>query len=91
VICLAAALLAGNALFGLGAALRLIRSMLPNPKPWPDPQAGVIVVTAPRPEPQAKPNAKPSASSAKTRSLRPNRLISTVSKPKAWTTWTPTN
>src|SRR6266404_133780 len=63
VICLAAALLAGNALFGLVRSAAAHSFHAPQSKASSDPQAGVIVVTAPRPEPQAKPNAKPSASS----------------------------
>src|SRR6266478_230006 len=59
VLCLAAALLAGNALFGLvrtasAHSLSLHQS---------DDRAGVIVVTAPRPSPQAKSSPKPTPSS----------------------------
>src|SRR6266446_9769207 len=59
VLCLAAALIAGNALFGVvrtasAHSLSLHQS---------DDRAGVIVVTAPRPSPQAKPSPKPTPSS----------------------------
>jgi bla regulator protein blaR1 len=57
VLCLAAALLAGNALFGL------VRTA--SAHTLHKPQSGAsIVITAPRPEPQAKPVTKPSASSS---------------------------
>jgi beta-lactamase regulating signal transducer with metallopeptidase domain len=63
VICLAAALLAGNALFGLVRSASAHSFHARQSGASSDTRAGVIVVTAPRPEPQAKPNAKPSASS----------------------------
>ena len=64
VICLAAALLAGNALFGLVRSASAHSFHTRQSSASSDARAGVIVVTAPRPEPQAKPNAKPSASSS---------------------------
>jgi beta-lactamase regulating signal transducer with metallopeptidase domain len=63
VLCLAAALLAGNALFGL------VRSASAHSFPTQQPNAnrdGVIVVTAPRPAPQPRPTAKSSSSSSST-------------------------
>src|SRR4029077_8329943 len=64
VLCLAAALLAGNALFGLvrsasAHSLNLQQSSSKNDND------GVIVITAPRPTPQAKSNPKPTAAAAR--------------------------
>jgi beta-lactamase regulating signal transducer with metallopeptidase domain len=63
VLCIAAALVAGNALFGL------VHSASANSKAGQTAQmsedrAGVIVITAPRPAPQAKPTPKPAPSPA---------------------------
>jgi beta-lactamase regulating signal transducer with metallopeptidase domain len=60
VLCLAAALLAGNALFGL---VRTASAHSFNLHQSSDNREGVIVITAPRPSPQAKPSPKPSSSS----------------------------
>src|SRR5438445_1930184 len=58
-ICLAAALIAGNALFGVVRTASAHSFSLHQS----DNRAGVIVVTAPRPSPQAKPSPKPTPSS----------------------------
>ena len=63
VLCLAAALLAGNALFGL------VRAASAHSFPTPQSSAirdGVIVVTAPRPAPQPHPGPNSSSSSTST-------------------------
>src|SRR5438445_4369268 len=67
VLCFAAALSAGNALFGVvrtasAHSLSLHQS---------DDRAGVIVVTAPRPSPQAKSSPKPTPSSTQDAALAP--------------------
>jgi len=59
VLCLAAALIAGNALFGVVRTASAHSFSLHQS----DDRAGVIVVTAPRPSPQAKPSPKPTPSS----------------------------
>jgi len=59
VLCLAAALIAGNALFGVVRTASAHSFSLHQS----DNRAGVIVVTAPRPSPQAKPSPKPTPSS----------------------------
>jgi bla regulator protein blaR1 len=59
VLCLAAALIAGNALFGVVRTAAAHSFSLHQS----DNRAGVIVVTAPRPSPQAKPSPKPTPSS----------------------------
>ena len=58
-ICLAAALIAGNALFGVVRTASAHSISLHQS----DSRAGVIVVTAPRPSSQAKPSSKPTPSS----------------------------
>ena len=62
VLCLAAALLAGNALFGL---VRSVSAHSLNLQQSSSKNDGVIVITAPRPTPQAKPNPKPTAAAAR--------------------------
>ncbi|PYU06311.1 MAG: hypothetical protein DMG34_06365, partial [Acidobacteria bacterium] len=59
VLCLAAALIAGNALFGVVRTASAHSFSLHQS----DDRAGVIVVTAPRPSPQAKPSPKPTPTS----------------------------
>jgi beta-lactamase regulating signal transducer with metallopeptidase domain len=59
VLCLAAALLAGNALFGVVRTASAHSFSLHQS----DNRAGVIVITAPRPSPQAKPSPKPTPTS----------------------------
>jgi beta-lactamase regulating signal transducer with metallopeptidase domain len=59
VLCLAAALIAGNALFGVVRTASAHSFSLHQS----DDHAGVIVVTAPRPSPQAKSSPKPTPSS----------------------------
>jgi beta-lactamase regulating signal transducer with metallopeptidase domain len=59
VLCLAAALIAGNALFGVVRTASAHSFSLDQS----DNRAGVIVVTAPRPSPQAKPSPKPTPTS----------------------------
>jgi beta-lactamase regulating signal transducer with metallopeptidase domain/sporulation protein YlmC with PRC-barrel domain len=59
VLCLAAALIAGNALFGVVHTTSAHSFSLPKS----DNRDGVIVVTAPRPSPQAKTSPKPTPSS----------------------------
>jgi beta-lactamase regulating signal transducer with metallopeptidase domain len=60
VLCLAAALIAGNALFGVVHTASAHSFSLHQSNANRD---GVIVVTAPRPSPQAKPSPKPTPSS----------------------------
>jgi beta-lactamase regulating signal transducer with metallopeptidase domain len=60
-LCFAAALLAGNALFGLVRVAAAQSFSAPQSGASRSGDAGVIVITAPRPEPQAKPNTKPAA------------------------------
>ena len=62
VLCLAAALLAGNALFGLVRTASAHSLHKHQSRAASETSAGVIVITAPRSEPQAKPAATPSAS-----------------------------
>src|SRR5579863_10108233 len=62
VLCLAAALLAGNALFGLVRTASAHSFHKPQAAASAENRDGAIVITAPRPEPQAKPAAKPAAS-----------------------------
>ena len=64
VLCLAAALLAGNALFGLVRTASAYSFHKTQPRASSEPSAGAIVITAPRPEPQASPTAKPATSSS---------------------------
>jgi bla regulator protein blaR1 len=59
ILCLAAALLAGNALFGLVRTARAQSFEPSSPGTTVALSNGVIVVTAPRATPQAKPSAKP--------------------------------
>jgi beta-lactamase regulating signal transducer with metallopeptidase domain len=60
-LCLAAALLAGNALFGLVRVAAAHSFSAPQSGASRSGDASVIVISAPRPEPQAKPNTKPAA------------------------------
>ena len=60
VLCLAAALLAGNALFGLVRAASAHSFHTSQSSASADTRSGVIVITAPRPEPQSKPAPSPS-------------------------------
>jgi beta-lactamase regulating signal transducer with metallopeptidase domain len=62
VLCLVAALIAGNALFGLIRTASAHSFHKHQSGATSESSAGAIVITAPRPEPQAKPAAKPSAS-----------------------------
>jgi len=62
VLCLAAALLAGNALFGLVRVVSARAFGAPQSSASRGSES-VIVITAPRPEQQAKPSGKPAASS----------------------------
>ncbi len=64
VLCLAAALLAGNALFGLVRTASAHSLHKPQSAASTDTRDAAIVITATRPEPQAKPNSKPSTSSS---------------------------
>ena len=57
VLCLAAALLAGNALFGLVRTASAHSFHKTQSRASSETSAGAIVITAPRPEPQAKPAA----------------------------------
>jgi len=59
VLCVAAALIAGNALFGVVRTASAHSFSLHQS----DDRAGIIVVTAPRPSPQAKPSPKPTPTS----------------------------
>jgi beta-lactamase regulating signal transducer with metallopeptidase domain len=60
VLCLAAALLAGNALFGLVRTASAHSFHTSQSSALADTRSGVIVITAPRPEPQSKPAPSPS-------------------------------
>src|SRR5260370_13691595 len=64
VICLAAALLAGNALFGLVRTTSALSFGRPQSTAPHDSREPAIVVTAPRPTPQATPSPKPDPSPA---------------------------
>ncbi len=64
VLCLAAALLAGNALFGLVRTASAHSFHKPQAAASAASRDGAIVITAPRPAPQAKPAANASASNS---------------------------
>jgi sporulation protein YlmC with PRC-barrel domain len=71
VLGLAAALLAGNALFGLVRTASAHSFHKPQSSASAESRDGAIVITAPRPVPQANTTAKPSASSSQDRQSAP--------------------
>jgi beta-lactamase regulating signal transducer with metallopeptidase domain len=70
-LCLAASLLAGNALFGVVRVAAAHSFGAPQSSPARNANDPVIVITAPRPEPQAKPSAKPEAAPSQSQEFQP--------------------
>ena len=70
-LCVAAALLAGNALFGLVHVAAAHSFGTPQSPTWRNSSDPVIVVTATRPEPQAKHNSQSSAAPTQSQDFQP--------------------